>query len=307
MTTLQNLPRPAHTAARKPARRLAARRLAAGALVGLLALAPLAACTSGGTTTTSPAATPTSGTTANQNQADQNQAAQFALSVADGTFTLAGAAADEGAKADALTAVRAGLGAGVEVVDQMNVAPDAWLPDTNTLTSLASALVGVEAVSLNVNAGDAVLAGTVTTEQEKAAALGAVTTAFPDAEVTDNIAIVELCSVIGAKVREASQPPALVFATGSSELTAESTAALAEIADLVAQCPGTTLTVVGQTDTRGSESGNEALALTRATAVAAALEADGVPTDAILVQGNAANAPVSDDDSLNRRVDVAVQ
>lgn len=297
MTTLQNLPRPAHTAARKPAR-----RLAAGALVGLLALAPLAACTSGGTTTTSPAATPTSGTTANQ-----NQAAQFALSVADGTFTLAGAAADEGAKADALTAVRAGLGAGVEVVDQMNVAPDAWLPDTNTLTSLASALVGVEAVSLNVNAGDAVLAGTVTTEQEKAAALGAVTTAFPDAEVTDNIAIVELCSVIGAKVREASQPPALVFATGSSELTAESTAALAEIADLVAQCPGTTLTVVGQTDTRGSESGNEALALTRATAVAAALEADGVPTDAILVQGNAANAPVSDDDSLNRRVDVAVQ
>lgn len=76
---------------------------------------------------------------------------------------------------------------------------------------------------------------------------------------------------------------------------------------LVEQCPGTKLTVVGQTDTRGSEVGNEALALKRAQAVADALAAAGVPADDMTVQGNAANAPISDDDSLNRRVDVAVQ
>lgn len=108
--------------------------------------------------------------------------------------------------------------------------------------------------------------------------------------MADHVAIVELCSVVGAKVREAAQAPALVFTSGSSELTAESQTAVAEIAMLVEQCPGTKLNVVGQTDTRGSEVGNEALALQRAQAVADALAAAGVPADDMTVQGNAANA-----------------
>lgn len=272
------------------------RRLAAGALVALMTFAPLSACTSA--TTTSPSTTSTSVAAAT---------AQFSLTLADGTFTVAGAAADDTAKADAVAAVTAGLGAGVQVSDRLNVVAGAWLPDAAALTTLASSLVGVEAVSLNVNGADAVLAGTVTSDAEKQAAAAAVTTAFPGTNLTDNVSVVPLCDVIGAKVREASQAPALVFSSGSAELTTESQAAVTEIAGLVAQCPGTKLTVVGQTDTRGSEVGNEALALRRAQAVADALAEAGVSTEDMIVQGNAANATISDDDSLNRRVDVAVQ
>lgn len=294
----QTLPPDAQT--RSPRHRTSPSRTrwAAGALVAVLALVPLTACTTGTTTTPVP---PTATTT------PATQGAQFSLTLADGTFTVAGAAADEAGKADAAAAVSAGLGAGVPVNDQLNVVSGAWLPKADALTTLASALVGVEAVSLNINGGDAVLAGTVTSEAEKRAAADAVAAAFPEAELTDNVAIVELCSVVGAKVREAAQAPALVFASGSAELTAESQAAVAEIAQLVEQCPGTKLTVVGQTDTRGSEVGNEALALQRAQAVADALASAGVPGEDMTVQGNAANAPISDDDSLNRRVDVAVQ
>ncbi|WP_232549811.1 OmpA family protein [Propioniciclava soli] len=289
-----------HTLPRRPDA-VAHRRRAAAALACLLTLAPLAACTA-------PAPTPSATATATVAPTPAAApVAQFSLTVADGTFTLAGAATDDAARAAAVAAVSAGLGAGVPVDDQLTVVDGAWLPDADALTALASELVGVEAVSLNVNAGDAVVAGTVTDEAERQAAVDAVTTAFPDAEVTDTIAIVELCTVVGAKVREASQPPALVFETGSTDLTDASQTAVAEIAELVAQCPDTTLTVVGQTDARGSESGNEALALERANVVAAALEAAGVPSQSLLVQGNAANAPVSDDDALNRRVDVAVQ
>lgn len=294
----QTLPPDAQTRLPRPRTSPNRTRWAAGALVAVLALVPLTACTTGTTTTPVP---PTATTT------PATQGAQFSLTLADGTFTVAGAAADEAGKADALAAVAAGLGAGAQVNDQLNVVSGAWLPDADALTTLASALVGVEAVSLNVNGGDAVLAGTVTSDAEKQAASDAVAAAFPDAEVADHVAIVELCSVVGAKVREAAQAPALVFTSGSSELTAESQTAVAEIAMLVEQCPGTKLTVVGQTDTRGSEVGNEALALQRAQAVADALAAAGVPADDMTVQGNAANAPISDDDSLNRRVDVAVQ
>ena len=67
------------------------------------------------------------------------------------------------------------------------------------------------------------------------------------------------------------------------------------------------MTVVGQTGARGVEPGNEDLARRRAQAVGDALTAAGVPADDVVVQGNAANAPVSDDNALNRRVDVAVR
>lgn len=253
---------------------------------------PATSTTPGGPTTSSaPAATPTS----------------FSLSLADGTFTLAGTASDEESKGRAAAAVAEGLGAGVQLVDRLGTAPGAALPSPDALTALASALVKVEAVSVNVNGEDAVIGGTVTSEEEKQAAGDALAAAFPDATVRNDVAVVPLCDVKGAKVRELAKPPALSFETGSAELSQAALASVAGIAEVVAACPGTQLTVVGQTDARGAEPGNEDLARRRAQAVGDALIAAGVPAEAVLVQGNAANAPVSDDNALNRRVDVAVQ
>ncbi len=279
--------------------RAGARRLAGGLAI-MLAAAALSACT--------PAPAPTGGGIAPSATVSTPAAssATLSLTLANGAYTLAGTATDTAAKSAAAAAVGAGLG-GAKVTDQLNVVPGAVLPPAGTLKTLASALAGVDALSLNVNAGEAVLAGTVSSDAEKAAAASAVAAAFLGANVTNNVSVVPVCTVVGAKVREASKPPALVFASGSADLSADSKTAVTKIAQLVQQCPGTKLTVVGQTDKTGSETGNEKLALTRAQAVATALVGAGVPAGSVLVQGNAANAPVSSDASLNRRVDVAVQ
>lgn len=222
-------------------------------------------------------------------------------------MSLGGVAPDEATKQAAASAVAKALGGGVPVTDKLGVVSGSWLPAAEDLGRLASALAGVEAVSLNVNQADAVLGGTVTTEAEKSAAGDAVKTAFPAMSVQNNLAVVPLCSVKGAKVREVSKPPALVFQTGSAQLSTAAQSAVTGIAKIVAACPDTQLTVVGQTDARGGESSNEALARQRAQAVADALVAAGVPKAQVLVQGNAANAPVSSDNALNRRVDIAVR
>lgn len=260
-----------------------------------------------GACTATPGPTPTPGPATASASAPASARTSFSLSLADGTFTLAGAAADEDARERAAAAVAEGLGAGVQLVDSLGLAPGAVLPSPDALVELASAMVKVEAVSLNVNGGDAVIGGTVTSQQEKQAAGDAVAAAFPGATVQNDVAVVALCDVKGAKVRELAKPPALSFATGSAELSETARASIAGIAEVVAACPGTQLTVVGQTDARGAEPGNEDLARRRAQAVADALTAAGVPADDVLVQGNAANAPVSDDNALNRRVDVAVR
>lgn len=272
------------------------------AVVAALVMAfSVSACTSPPRPT--PITTPTAATASTPASAQTS----FSLSWADGRFTLAGAAADKDARERAAAAVADGLGAGVQIADNLGTAPGAALPSPEALEALASAMVKVEAVSLNVNGGDAVIGGTVTSEQEKQAAGSAVAAAFPGATVRNNLAVVPLCDVKGAKVRELAKPPALSFATGSAELSDTALASVAKIAEVLAACPGTQVTVVGQTDARGGEPGNEDLARSRAQAVADALTAAGVPADDVIVQGNAANAPVSGDNALNRRVDVAVR
>lgn len=231
----------------------------------------------------------------------------FSLALADGTFTLGGAAPDQESKERAAAAVAEGLGAGAGIVENLGVTPGATLPPAEALTALASVLAMVESVSLNVNGGEAVIGGTVTSEEEKRAAGDAVSAAFGDVTVRNDVAVVPVCDVKGAKVRDLAKPPALTFATGSAELSEAAQSSVAGIAEVVAACPGTELTVVGQTDARGAEPGNEDLARRRARAVGDALIAAGVPAEDVLIQGNAANTPVSHDNALNRRVDVAVR
>ena len=96
-----------------------------------------------------------------------------------------------------------------------------------------------------------------------------------------DVAVVALCDVKGAKIRELAKPPALSFATGSAELSDTALASVASIAEVIEECPGTQLTVVGQTDARGAEPGNESLARRRAQAVGDALIAAGVPADRV--------------------------
>ena len=287
-----------------PARRphlLGRRALTALALA--LALLLTGGCTPAAPTTTSPGPGVPGSPTATT---------QFSVSGSAGDITVAGAVPDAQAKRATITALQDALGKGTKVTDQLNVAPGSSLPAAAQLAALGAALTKVESVNLNVSGTTALVAGSVSDAADSRAVADALAAAFPGVAVENTIAVVDVCEVKGAKVRELSKPPAVVFANSSAQVPAAAKAALADIAAIVKRCPGTKLTVVGQTDARGGEPGNEALGLKRANAVKAVLVASGVKAGDILAQGNASNAPVGSNDTeagraANRRVDIAVQ
>lgn len=102
---------------------------------------------------------------------------------------------------------------------------------------------------------------------------------------------------------------ALAFPPGSSALPAEADAALAEIADFLAQHPGQRATLRGHTDATGSADANLALSEERAAAVQAALVGLGIAPERLRIEGAGAAEPIADNASAdgrsrNRRVDI---
>jgi len=97
------------------------------------------------------------------------------------------------------------------------------------------------------------------------------------------------------------------FETGSASLTAESREQLANIAQILRAYPGARTTVAGFTDNAGDETANMALSQSRATAVANALQASGVPATRIQTEAFGSRDPAADNSTVagraqNRRV-----
>lgn len=128
---------------------------------------------------------------------------------------------------------------------------------------------------------------------------------------------------LAAAVMEASPPPSRqvggrtiytlagnAFASGSANLTAT---AQASIYALVTQLPASgTITVVGHTDSQGSEAANQALSQRRADAVRALLEQAGVAPGRLRAVGKGPSEPVADNGTAagrarNRRVEIIVE
>jgi outer membrane protein OmpA-like peptidoglycan-associated protein len=128
---------------------------------------------------------------------------------------------------------------------------------------------------------------------------------------------------LAAAVMEASPPPSRqeggrtiytlagnAFASGSANLTAT---AQASIYALVTQLPASgTITVVGHTDSQGSEAANQALSQRRADAVRALLEQAGVASGRLRAVGKGPSEPVADNGTAagrarNRRVEIIVE
>ena len=121
--------------------------------------------------------------------------------------------------------------------------------------------------------------------------------------------------------REAAPPPppppvrrdfVIYFPFDQSELTPEADSVIRAVADYDHAAPGAHAIVVGFTDTSGSASYNLALSERRAKAVAQALIADGVPSEALAVswKGKTELATPTPDgvrEPLNRRATIAVE
>lgn len=103
----------------------------------------------------------------------------------------------------------------------------------------------------------------------------------------------------------------ILFATGKSELSAQSKNALVKFAESLKNTPETDVTVVGHTDNTGSRNINDKLSLDRAKSVVNFLSNNGVVKDRITFNGRAWDEPVADNATAegraqNRRVEVFI-
>jgi outer membrane protein OmpA-like peptidoglycan-associated protein len=102
------------------------------------------------------------------------------------------------------------------------------------------------------------------------------------------------------------------FYAGSARLDPNARRAISEIAARLKQCPAILVEVGGHTDNIGDPEANMALAKRRATAIIAALEAQGIDGRRLYWRSYGASNPIAANDTragraLNRRIDVVLR
>lgn len=101
----------------------------------------------------------------------------------------------------------------------------------------------------------------------------------------------------------------VLFDTGKSQLLADGTRNMAQLAEFFRRNPERSASIEGHTDSVGNSDSNQALSDRRAAAVKAALVRMGVPADRLTARGLGEDAPVADNDTptgrqMNRRVEI---
>jgi outer membrane protein OmpA-like peptidoglycan-associated protein len=105
-------------------------------------------------------------------------------------------------------------------------------------------------------------------------------------------------------------PESILFDFGSSDLRADTWAAIGRSAAIVARSDKPVV-VEGHTDNVGSREANQALSEARARAVAVALEHDGISASRITIRGYASDRPIADNSTeegrmQNRRAEIRI-
>ncbi|MEL6479280.1 MAG: OmpA family protein [Pseudomonadota bacterium] len=119
---------------------------------------------------------------------------------------------------------------------------------------------------------------------------------------------VETCTDAAKSALEAEK---ITFVTGSAEIDDRARALLNRLSAVAIRClgaEGIKLEVAGHTDSVGNDAANQTLSQARAAAVTQALEARGVPAEAITAIGYGETQPIADNDTetgraQNRRID----
>lgn len=123
--------------------------------------------------------------------------------------------------------------------------------------------------------------------------------------VETNESLDSLCQRV---FREELQTNLVDFEESSSTLSSRSFGQLDALAELATDCPGSTITVVGHTDSTGAEATNVALSRARAEAVVSYMIARGVAPGRLSAHGAGSSEPVADNANprtrhRNRRIE----
>ena len=238
--------------------------------------------------------------------ADAAQAAQEILIAAgypsvvvviDGNVAvLSGTVAGED---EAMAAAGVALGLpGIEKVDnrvtvgitEETVPTDGPIGSPDALVSAALIAAGYDTVSVTFDGSTAYLDGVVPFETLEGGyfafvdGVRSIVVAEGNAEVTVNRLRLRGNEIeLRTELTELLDASPIVFLSGSSDLTAESQAALVEAAEIILSQPGLQIFIAGHTDASGSAANNEQLARARGEVVYGTLVALGVPANRMAV------------------------
>jgi len=117
--------------------------------------------------------------------------------------------------------------------------------------------------------------------------------------------------VTGQPMMTIQAPSDIAFASGSADLQSTAFNGLFKIADSVKSQPGLKISVVGHTDSTGSQGLNAVLSKARAQSVAQYLYSAGVPVEALTAYGVGPSTPVASNATAegrakNRRVEIHI-
>ena len=186
-------------------------------------------------------------------------------------------------------------------------------PDFGGISALLKAAADIPNFRFTVEGATLTLTGTAPSEEIKAGVEAAAKSGWPDLQVINNIAITGAapsCDNLQATI-DADLAAPVKFETGSDRLTADGEQQLAAVVPSVKACAGVKLTVVGHTDSTGTDAINQPLSENRAKAVAAYLVSQGIPADSVSSEGVGSSQPVASNDTeagraQNRRTEIEV-
>ncbi|GAB1812601.1 channel-forming protein ArfA/OmpATb [Mycobacterium sp. MUNTM1] len=246
--------------------------------------------------------------------------AAFSMLRNGNSVTLTGDFPDESAKAALLKVLTGALPPGLDIVEEIRIDPAVDALDFAKAKPVFSDSASIADFGLTVGGDTITLAGTAASPEQKNTIDTDAKRIWSNLNVVDNLVVnapaaspppaAASCTNLQSAINTLTDG-ALTFDSNIGSLTASDEQVLTRVADKLKACPNAHAAINGYADSTGNTSLNVPLSEERAQAVAAFLEAHGVPGDRLSTNGlGSANpiAPNGTDDgrAQNRRVEIVV-
>lgn len=239
-------------------------------------------------------------------------------------ITLSGDVPDAAARAGLLDLLRSIHGPDVNLVDNLGIKAGVPGPNLTGLQAVFAAAVDIPDFNWKLDGDNLTLTGIAPSEEARAAVEAAARSAWPDANITNQIQVAGApapapapgpapggeCATLQTDITGLINAP-INFETDGATLTSSSEQMLTRVAEKITACPEARISVDGYTDSSGNDGINIPLSANRAKSVADFLVSQGVAADLVTSEGHGSANPIAGNDTpegkaQNRRVEITV-
>lgn len=234
------------------------------------------------------------------------QEIHFILDKTGHQITLQGVLASQ----EEMDAVLARL-ADYDVVNELTIArlPDYWQGKATPLIEIAKKF---ERLKMQIQDTNIAFKGDISSEQRADIIEFELRQLFPKAHIKSDIALAGLDAATRncqSDLKQFLDANVIQFASGSAQIDATAQTVVDMLIDIAKPCANAKLTIIGHTDSTGSDEVNQKLSLARAQSVLDALQAAGIDAANLQALGYGSTRPIASNDSaagrqLNRRIEI---